>query len=67
MLGASGGRWLGSARRTCRNSWRVGPAMLADGTGGNGRTEPSDGAATCWASAGDRAARLAKAASARLR
>ena len=41
MLGASAGRWFGWARRTCVDSCKVGPAMLADGTGGNGRTEPS--------------------------
>ena len=40
MFGASGGRWFGSARRTCFDSCNVGPAVLAVGTGGKGRTEP---------------------------
>src|SRR5271166_6098921 len=50
MFGASGGRWFGSARRTCFDSCNVGPAVLAVGTGGNGRTDPS-ASLTCWANA----------------
>ena len=52
MFGASGGRWFGSARRTCFDSCNVGPATLAVGIGGNGETEPSVGgvasAARAW-------------------
>ena len=44
-LGAPGGRWLGSWRRWCLDSCKVGPATLAEGTGGKGRMEPSAGAA----------------------
>ena len=50
MFGASGGRWFGSARRTCFDSCSVGPAVLAVGTGGNGRADPS-ASLTCWANA----------------
>ena len=46
MFGASFGRWSASARRWCFDSASVAPATLADGTGGNGRTEPSAGAET---------------------
>jgi Fe-S-cluster-containing dehydrogenase component len=46
-LGASLRKWLCSGRRWCLESCNLGAATLADGTGGNGRTEPSAGAAVC--------------------
>src|SRR5271166_5886621 len=45
IFGALGGRWFGTARRTWVDSCSVGPAVLAVGTGGNGRTDPSAGRA----------------------
>ena len=43
-FGAPGFRCCGSARRLCTESCSRGLAMLADGTAGNGSTEPSAGA-----------------------
>src|SRR5579863_6593262 len=42
-LGASAPKRLGSTRRVWLDSFNVGPATLADGVGGNGRTRPSAG------------------------
>src|SRR5208337_978345 len=53
IFGALGGRWFGTARRTWVDSCSVGPAVLAVGTGGNGRTDPSAGRASSAARAGD--------------
>ena len=62
IFGASAGRWFGSARRIWINSCKVGPAVLAVGTGGNGRIEPSAARGASTARAGDSpSAAIAKA------
>ena len=45
MFGASFGKRSGSTRRLWMDSCNVGRAVLADGTAGNGNTEPSSWAA----------------------
>ena len=42
-FGAPGLRCSGCARRLCTESCSRGAALLADGTGGKGSTEPSEG------------------------
>ena len=41
MFGASGGNRRTGSRRWCVDSARVKPAVLADGVGGKGNTDPS--------------------------